>query len=153
MNEIKAIIRRKPLYVSVLSLVFTVGLILIKWNIHPTVVTLLFFGGAVIGYFMLDFAEVFLKLTPSPFESVIFCAGFTAVSLFIITSSGSAVASGLVLIMYLTLIVRLIHYWKQNGNLNNWFQMLSDPIPQKNQLYILIIFIFIFCLESFIYLR
>lgn len=81
----------------------------LKWQFTPTLNTIWFLSGGLAGMFFLDLAESLFSVTPSPFKSTLFVALLAIVGLFIITSSGSLFASGLVLTTYFSLI------WKARG--------------------------------------
>ncbi len=169
MDKIKEIIRKKPIMFLVISLVYALGVGIIKWGIPlmkfisggiggPGVQvwlpqTALYLAGAIIGVYFLDGAEVFFNLTPSPFRSVVFVGAFTVVSFFMVTSSGSFVGSGLVLSLYLSLILWQIGELQFAGNLNNWYRLVADPVSLKSQRWILFVFIAFFVLETFLFIR
>src|SRR5690349_18284117 len=96
MEKIKEVVRRKPFFFLLVSLGYLVLVSLLKWNIHPTLETLWFIVGGILGVYFLDIAEVFFELNPSPFRSIVFVGAFILVGLFVVTSSDSALASGLV---------------------------------------------------------
>lgn len=147
------ILHKKPSFFLISSIVYILLLIVIKWNIHPTWSTGVFFLGSMIGVYFLEAAEEFFHLDPSPFRSVIFVALFAVVSFFIVSSSGSFLASGLVLSIYLTLLFWQIGEWTTVKNLNRWYSMVSEPVSLRVQLWILIITALFFCLESILFLR
>lgn len=153
LEKIKAIIRRKPLFFLFVSLGYLVLAAFLKWNIHPSWNTLWFLAGGVIGVYFLDIAEVFFALNPSPFRSVIFLAGFVFVALFIVTSSDSTLAAGLVLSLYLSLILWQVGEWQAMQNLNSWYRMIAVPVRTQIQWWILLSFIGLFFVETFIFVR
>jgi hypothetical protein len=152
-EKVKEIIRRKPSIFLLMSLGYFVLVSLFKWNMHPTIGTALFFVGGLIGVFFLDIAEVFFDLNPSPFRSVVFAAAFVAVSLFIVTSSGSMVASGLVLSLYLSLILWQVGEWKIHGHLNSWYRMINGSVKPETQKWLLVGFVALFFIETFLFIR
>jgi len=105
-DNIIAIIKRKPPLFLIISLGYLVLVGLIKWHISPPIGALWFLLGGAIGVYLLDGAEVFFALNPSPFQTPVFLVGFIVVSLFIATSSGVLLAQGLVLSLYVTLLLR-----------------------------------------------
>jgi hypothetical protein len=151
MDKIKALIVKKSAKDLLISLVYLLLIIAVKWNIHPNLATLLFLIGGVMGIYFLDIAEIFFKLTPSPFSSIVFCAAFVVVSLFIVTSSGSALAGGLVLMLYLVLIMRQLSDFRVTGNLESWYRMVAGPISFQTQNMILAVFMIIFLVESLMF--
>lgn len=113
MEKVKELIKRKPPIFLVISLAYLIGVGLLKWQIQPPVWALAYLGGGLLGVYFLDIAEVFFNLTPSPFRTVVFQALFVLVSFFVVTSSGSFLATGLVLSIYLTMLLRLVFEWKK----------------------------------------
>lgn len=134
------------------SLGYLVVVGLIKWNIHPPLASILFFVGGAIGVYLLDAAEVFIAITPSPFRSVVFLGAFVVVSLFVATSSGSLLAQGLVFSLYLSLILWQVGQWQYTGNLNDWYRMVATPVTAGVQRWGLILFTIIFFIETFLFL-
>jgi hypothetical protein len=147
-NKFKLIVAKKPLLFLLLSLVYTAGVIFLKWGMHPAWVTLTFLVGSLIGYYFLEIAEEFFALNPSPFRTIVFIGGFAIVSFFIITSSGSGLASGLVLTLYLTLIIWLSHDWQKNGNLNSWYNFPGGEVNKTTQITITIFIVIFFLIET-----
>jgi len=121
------------------------------WN--DLVFRLWYLFGGVTGIYFLDAAEAFFHLTPSPFRSVIFQALFVVVSLFVVSSSGSLFASGLVLILYLTLILIAVGELRMVGNLDSWYQMVAGKVTLKAQQSILTAFIIVFFIETLLLIR
>jgi len=152
-EKVKEIVRRKPLFFLFISLGYLVLVALLKWNIHPTWNTLLFLAGGVLGVYFLDIAEVFFELTPSPFRSIVFVGAFMVVSLFIVTSSGSPLASGLVLSLYLTLLFWQVGQWQIQKNLNDWYRMVAGPVHAGAQRWILVGFVVLLFVETFLFVR
>lgn len=115
-GKVEEVIKRKPLIFLIISLVYVVGSGLLRWRIHPPVWALAYVVGGVLGVYFLDIAEVFFHVTPSPFRTIVFQALFVLVSFFVVTSSGSLLATGLVLSMYLTMLLLKVGEWKVTGN-------------------------------------
>lgn len=153
MDKIKEIIRKKPILFLVISLVYALGVGFLKWRIAWPPQAALYFGGAIIGVYFLDGAEVFFNLKPSPFRSVVFVAAFTVVSFFMVTSSGSFVGSGLVLSLYLSLILCLVGELELVGNLNSWYSMVAGPVTPSMQQWILFVFMALFLIETYLFIR
>ncbi len=152
-EKIKAIIRRKPAFFLFVSLIYLVIAAFFKWNIHPQWATAWFMLGGVLGVYFLDIAEVFFALTPSPFRSIVFLGAFVPVSMFVVTSSGSPLATGLVLSLYLTLVLWQVGQWQIQKNLDDWYRMVAGPVSPKTQLWVLIGFMFVFLVETFLFVR
>lgn len=153
MEKMLEIIRKKPLLFLFISVVYALGVGILKWNIAWPPQAFLYFAGSLLGVYFLDGAEVFFNLKPSPFRSVVFVAAFTVVSFFMITSSGSFVGSGLVLSLYLSLILWQIGELQITGNLNSWYRMVAGPVSINAQRWILFVFIAFFVLETFLFIR
>lgn len=153
MNKIIEIIKKKPVLFLAVSVGYALGVGVLKWGIAWPPQAALYFGGAILGVYFLDGAEVFFNLNPSPFRSVVFVAGFDVVSFFIVTSSGSFVASGLVLSLYLSLILWQVGELQIAGNLNSWYRMVAGPVSLSVQRWILFVFIAFFVLETFLFIR
>jgi hypothetical protein len=153
MEKVKMVFNQKPVISVIISLAYCVGVIFLKWQLHPTTVSLVYALGSIIGIYFLEMAEVVFDVKPSPFTSIVFCAGFVVLSLFIITSVNGTLASGLVFTLYLTLIMRMIGQWQQQGNLNSWFSLLNQPVKPRNQFIIMMIFIGLFVVETGLFVR
>jgi hypothetical protein len=153
MNTIIEIIRRKPVFFLLISVGYILLVCFLKWNIRPVANTALFAAGGLAGVYFLDVAEVFFHLTPSPFRTNVFAALFVLVGLFIVTSSGSMTASGLVLSLYLTLILWQIGEWMLKKNLNDWYRMIAGTISTRIQMWMLLAFIVVFIIETILFIR
>lgn len=153
LEKVKAVVKRKPMLFLAVSLSYLVLMSLLKWGIAPTWGTLTFVLGGLLGVYFLDLAEVFFALEPSPFRSVVFTVAFVLVTFFIVTSSGSTIASGLVLSLYLSLVLWQAGQWQMTGNLNSWYQMIAVPVSTKVQWWGLLVFIALFAVASFLFVR
>ena len=153
MDKVKEILKRKPQTFLIISVVYLLLIVCIKWWIHPTISTIIFLAGGGFGLYFLDFAEVIFSVHPSPFRTMIFVTLFAIVSLFVITSSGSMLAIGLVLSVFLTILLWQIGEWTLMKNLNSWYCMLADPVPVKVQRIILYVLGMVFCIETIIFIR
>jgi len=137
MEKVKELILKKPGIFLLSSFVYLIGVVLLKWGIHPTFETLWFFIGGAIGIYFLDGAELFFRLTPSPFRTPLFIILFAIVSIFVVTSSGSVLASGLVLSLYMQILIRSI---------GEWLIVRTTPT-------MLAFYSAVFLLESYIFIR
>ena len=153
MNKIAEIINKKPLLFLLVSLSYLFVLGFLKWRLAPTIEALWFVIGGVLGIYFLDGADVFFHLSPSPFRSIVFAAAFVVVSLFVVTSSGSMLASGLVLSLYLSLILWQVGEWPVRGNLNEWYRMIAGPVPAGVQRWGVVLFIVLFFVETYLFIR
>ncbi len=151
-ENIKEIIRRKPLIFLLVFFGYFFIAAVFKWHIHPNISTAIFLLGGIVGVYFLDVAEVVFHLTPSPFRSVVFEWAFAVVSLFIISSSGSMLASGLVLSLYLSMILWQIGEWEIHKNLNDWYTMIKGTVTTNTELWIFAGFIVLFIIETFVYI-
>lgn len=153
MDKVMEIIKKKPVLFLAVSVGYALGVGILKWKIVWPPQAFLYIAGTILGVYFLDGAEVFFNLKPSPFRSIVFVASFVVVSLFMVTSSGSFVGSGLVLSLYLSLIFWQIGELQINGNLNSWYRMVASPVSLKTQQWILFIFIAFFVFETFLFIR
>ena len=153
MNKLLELVKRKPAFFLFLSLAYLFAVGFAKWQIKPPPVALWFVAGGLLGVYFLDAAEVFFALTPSPFRSIVFVGAFMAVSFFIVTSSGSLLASGLVLSLYLVLILWQVGEWQIRGNLNDWYRMVAGPVSGNTQQWIIVAFTLVFLVETFLFVR
>ncbi len=153
LQHIQEIIKRKPTVFIVVSVVYLLITAILKWTIHPNIDTILYIIGGILGVFFLDIAEIFFDLNPSPFRGMLFFFSFIAVCFFIVTSSGSALASGLVLSLYLTMLLWQIGQWRLSGDLSSWYSMIAVPVDRKTQKQILIGLCICFGLLSFLFIR
>jgi hypothetical protein len=150
---LKKIISRKPLLFLFLSLGYVGLLGFAKWFIHPPLEAVWFIFGGAIGVYLLDAAEVFFAINPSPFRTIVFAGAFVVLSLFVVTSSNSMLASGLVLSLYLTMLLWQIGQWQIDGNLNTWYRMVAGPVSVQHQKWGMIIFAALFAVETLLFLR
>lgn len=153
MDKALQVIRNKPLFFLFISLVYLVSVGFLKWKVTPPAMALYYLFGGVTGVYFLDAAEAFFHLKPSPFRSVVFMALFSVVSFFIVTSSGSLFATGLVLSLYLSLLLWQIGEWRVMGSLHSWYRMVAGPVTVNTQGWILIAFILIFFAETYLFIR
>jgi len=150
---LKQIISRKPLLFLFVSLGYLIVVGLLKWFIHPPLTAVWFILGGVIGVYLLDTAEVFFAITPSPFRSIVFAGAFVILSLFIVTSSNAILADGLVLTLYLTMLLWQLGEWQITGNLNTWYRMIEGPVSVPLQKWGMILFAVLFFVETLLFLR
>jgi hypothetical protein len=153
MNKVLEILHRKPLLFLFITLGYLIVVGFIKWQIHPPLVALWYLLGGAIGVYFLDAAEVFFALNPSPFRSIVFVVAFVILSFFVVTSSGSLLAIGLVLALYINLILWQIGQWQYEGNLNSWYRMIAGSVSPKFQQWGLVIFVALFFVETILFLR
>lgn len=153
MDKVGEIIRKKPLVFLVVSVVYALGVGVLKWKLTPPRVAFFYLLGGLVGVYFLDCAEAFFRLKPSPFRSVVFMALFSMVSFFVVTSSGSLFATGLVLSLYLSLLLWQIGEWRVMGSLHSWYRMVAGPVTVNTQRWLLIAFVGIFFVETYLFIR
>lgn len=153
MQKVLSFLRCKPIFFFWISIFYIVCLYLVKWNIHPTIDALLFVLGSLIGLYFLEAAERFFHLDPSPFRSVVFVGLFVIVSFFVVTSSVSYIASGLVLTLFLTLLLWQFGEWTTLKQLNRWYSMLADPVSPRTQFVLLCVTFACFVFQTIIFLK
>ena len=153
MDKVKEILKRKSSTFLITSIIYLLLISVFKWWIHPTISTLIFLAGGAFGLYFLDFAEVIFSVQPSPFRTMVFVTLFAIVSLFVITSSGSMLAIGLVLSIFLTILLWQIGEWTIMKNLHSWYRMFADPVPVQVQRIILYASVLVFCIETIIFIR
>lgn len=153
MDKVNEILRRKPSTFLIASFAYLLIVTAAKWWIHPTLSTVFFLVGGLLGTYFLDIAEVVFSVHPSPFRTIVFVTLFAIVSFFVITSSASMLAIGLVLAIFLTILLWQSGEWVLMKNVNTWYQMLADPVPPTAQLIILYFSGIVFLIETIIFIR
>lgn len=152
-HETLNILKRKPRMYLGSSALYLATIILLKWNIHPDWSIIWLILGSFIGTYFLDFAEHFFHLNPSPFRSIFFQALFLVAAVFIITSAGSLLASGLVLNFYLQLLLLEVGEWQLTGSVHSWYRLLPEPISAQSEKLGAAIFVVGFVVITFLFLR
>jgi hypothetical protein len=104
LNRAFGSIKRKPLAQVFITLIYLFTAVMIKWKFHMSLSPALFIFGGIIGIYAIEIAESMVKIEPSPFKTPLFYYAFILLSFFVLTSSGSFLASGLVISIYLSLI-------------------------------------------------
>jgi len=150
---VKDLIRRKPRIFVYVTLVYLLIVGALKWFFAPSLDAIWFMLGGAIGVYLLEAAEVFFALSPSPFRSIVFFALFAVVAFFVVTSSSGTIGSGLVLSLYLQLLLWQVGQWRVNGNLDSWFTMVAGPVGIHTQRSILWIAVILFLIETYIFIR
>lgn len=150
-NKVIEIIRRKPLLFFVIPLAYLTLIAFLKWGIPPSTDAIYFAIGGVVGIFFLDIAEVFFNLTPSPFRTIVFVAGFAVISFFVISSTDSLLGKGLVLSLYLTLLLWQLGEWQVRGNLESWYRMVAGSVRVATQQWITFGFLVLFLVETYLF--
>lgn len=153
MDALRMMLAKKPKIFLLVSFVYLVLVGFLKWQFHPVWDWVWYLVGGVMGVYFLDAAELFFNLNPSPFRSVVFMALFVIVGVFVITSSQSALATGLVLSLFLSLLLWQVGEWRVNGNVSTWYRMVAFSVPPQTQLIILGIFSLFFVLETYLFIH
>jgi len=153
MDKLKQIIKAKPQWVVLLIFSYILILGVLKWRITPDLTTVYYLIGGLFGVYFMDIAEVVFDIHPSPFRSILFVLLFGVVSFFVVTSSGSTFAIGLVLSLYFTLFLMAAEEWQEKGNLNGWYTLFKVS-PQKHmQLGIMLGNVLVLVFETLIFMR
>ncbi len=145
------IIKRRPPVLLVLPFVYLLMVALVKWQLSPQLGTVYFLIGGVIGLFFMDAAEVFFKLDPSPFRSILFAAGLGVVSTFLVTSSDSLIAVGLVLSLSLNIILWQLGEWQLRKNMDSWYRLIAIQVKPEVQRIISGGFVLLFLIQSLLF--
>lgn len=153
MKKVIAIIQGKPPLFVIAGLIYLLAVGFFRWQMTPSLDTLYFLGGGFLGIYFLDIAEAFFHLAPSPFKSIVFVGLYTAISFFVVTSSSSFVARGLVLTVYLMLLLLQISEWRKTGNLVSWYEMVAGVVSVSTQELLLAVFGVIFFVETYLFIR
>jgi hypothetical protein len=153
MEKIKIIINKKPAEFLILSFIYLILTGFLKWFIHPPIGALWYLAGGFAGIYFLDVAEVFFNLQPSPFRTILFSFVFAVAAFFIVTSSGSILASGLVLSIFFTLVLWQVGEWQIQKNLTSWYRMIAGQTPVPVQRWVLIVYLVAFLVVTFYFIR
>lgn len=152
MDKVKELIRQKPRVFLVVTGVYFVAVVVLKWLAHPSLDAVWFLLGGGIGIYFLDAAEQFFALNPSPFRSIVFQVLFAVVAFFVVTSSTGTIGSGLVLSLFLQMIMWQIGELRLNGNLDSWYRMVAGSVDTRTERIILIASVFVFLISTYIFI-
>ena len=153
LEKIVSIITNKPPAFVFAGLIYLVVVALLKWFVAPNLNAVLFVLGGILGIYFLDIAEAFIRISPSPFRSIVFAMLFAVAAFFVVSSSTGILARGLVLTIHLMLLMLQIGEWQHRGNLNSWYEMVADVIPPKTQLLLLWLFGFVLFVNTLLFIR
>jgi hypothetical protein len=106
---------------------------LINWGIRLDWNIALFLLGGVLGVYFLDAAEEFFAVNPSPFRSIFFIVAYSIVSFFVVSSSASAFAGGLVLSLYLQVVLWQAGELRVTGHMDSWYRAPAGSVPVATQ--------------------
>ncbi len=153
LEKLFAIIRKKPLQLSLSMVGYLLVTGLLKWGTRLDFGAIWYLLGGGLGIYFLDIAEEFVKLRPSPFRSIIFVWAFSLVAAFVVSSSDSAFGKGLILVLYLTLLYWQVGEWRIRGNLDSWYNMVSGTVSGNVQKLSLVCLVGLFGFLTFIFVR
>lgn len=153
MDKIKAILKAKPRWVVLLIFSYILVLGVLKWRLTPDITTVYYLLGGLVGVYFMDLADLLFDIKPSPFKSIVFVVLFGVVSFFIVTSSGSMFAIGLVLSLYFTLFLLQAEEWQEFKNLNSWYTLVKEAPSVKMQQWIVLGTALLLVIETLIFIR
>ena len=153
LDKIVSVVVNKPPTFVFAGLVYVVLVVILKWWMNPNVQSVLFLFGGIMGIYFLDIAELFTRLSPSPFRSIVFLLLFTITGFFVVSSSTGVVGRGLVLTLHLMLLLLQTGEWKTRGNLNSWYLMVADAVPERTQLILLVLFGLFLIINTYLFIR
>ena len=153
MDKLRAIIRSKPRWIVLVIFSYILVLGILKWRLKPDISTVFYLFGGLFGVYFMDLADMVFDIKPSPFRSIIFVVSFGIVSFFVVTSSGSMFATGLVLSLYFTLLLLQAEEWHEYKNLNAWFTLGMSQPPVKVQRWIVLGIALFLVLETLLFIR
>lgn len=152
MQRLSEFIRAKPSIFVIVTITYLIIIGLVKWFNHPQLSAIWFIIGGILGIYFLDASEHFFSLHPSPFRTILFTSVFSLISFFVVTSSSSMIAVGLVLSMYLGLLMQQIGELEAVGNLASWYRVIAGNIDSNMQRWILAGFAALFVFETFLFI-
>ena len=152
MEKFKQILASKPRWVVLLIFAYIVILGLLKWRLKPDISTILYLLGGLFGVYFLDVADVIFDTKPSPFQSIIFMILFGIVSFFVVTSSGSMFAAGLVLAIYFSLLLMQAEDWQEYRNLDKWYRLVKAPPSVRIQQWIVLGIALLLVIETLLFI-
>lgn len=153
MEQVKQLIRGKPLSTVLFTSVYIIILGFFHWKLTPDITILYYVAGGFLGIYFMDIAERIFDIKPSPFHSVVFLGLFAVVSFFVVTSSGNMFAIGLVLSLFFNLLLAQATEWMARHDLSSWFTMVDAVVSPRMQFWIMIVTGVILVAESIIFIR
>lgn len=122
----------KSFYLS--AAVYFIVAALGHWQLRPTLGTLVFGIGGIIGLHLLDATELALDIKSAPFRSPLTQLTLIILMFFVVTSSQTNLGSGVVLFLQLRLILEQWFTFNKDRNLSSW---LPQAPPDQQQTYLL----------------
>ncbi len=108
---------------------------ILKWGLAPQLQILLYLTGAVIGLYLLDILEKLFKTPITVLKTVYTQAILTVATVFVLTSSGSLLGSGVVLFINMRYWYLQYRQWVETKSLASWFTAVPQQATQRNYLY------------------
>ena len=145
------ILKLLPIPAIIFTTLYIFAMVFLKWGLEFDVNIILFSGGAMVGLILLDVFDVlFPEITISP-RTIIGEVVFIVLSLFVITSSGSIVGSGVVLSLFLRILIEQVGEFITTKGISSWFTRAHlDPSPSIEQV-VLWGGVVLFIIETYIF--
>lgn len=124
---------------------------LLRWRLSPDLGIILYWVGALVGLHLLEFLETAVKMSPSPFRSILSQAIIAVLTVFVLTSSSNPLGKGLVLLLNLRYLLLQQREMKEKGNLASWGQPLLAMSEGASQSYLRLLWVFM-GLATFIFI-
>jgi hypothetical protein len=141
-------LRLLPWQAYILALGFFLATVVLHWRLQISVGILWYALGALIGLHVFDILEKWVVAgsgRPSPLRNVAVQIIISVLSIFILTSTGSWIGSGVVLFLNLRLLLLQQEQFNQTGTLTPWFSnsMTANKSRDTNYLGLLTIVLII----------
>ncbi len=130
--SIQKIVKKPPLLV-IIPIIYFFLILFSKWKFALPIDALYFFLGGLLGVYLIDIAEEFFKLQPSPFRTTLFVLALTVIGFYTISSTREAMAAGVVLGLLMTIFLFQVSEWRIRKNLDSWYQMYMWHISGTGQ--------------------
>ena len=133
------------------SVIYALGLSLVKWRLQFAFDTVYFLGGSIIGMLLLDTIEAFLGGKQSVFRTIFFESILAIAGFFVITSSGSLVGSGVMLAFFLRFVIEQVTEFQVAG-IGHWITASNIATSKLREELLFILTTSIFVLLSLLFL-
>lgn len=117
------------------AVVFFLLTVLTHWRLSPDRNILLYGIGAILGLELLEFIEVAVNITPSPFRTVLAQALVAVLTMFVLTSSNIMLGKGVVLFLNLRYLLLQQAELNEKKNLASWGSPVKLILNQEHSLY------------------
>jgi hypothetical protein len=148
LKKIWQITAKKPPVIVISCVLYIIIIAVLKSKFNLSIAPLLFVLGGLIGIYLVDIAEAFVKVEPSPFKTPLFDYAFIVLSFFVISSTGSTLASGIVISIFINIIFNHL----QTGNSNQLADMsvkpTFGPLPRDGSKNFFALLVLIFFIET-----